>query len=95
MSSGVLVGTHIGTNATLPDTDESNAPNPLQCCALCTGGTGQSLYDDVARTQASNCPIFFLSYSTGVGWICQFYSTNATADTDPTTTTASIAYFPM
>ena len=95
MSSGVLVGTHIGTNATLPDTDESNVPNPLQCCALCTGGTGQSLYDDVARTQASDCPIFFLSYSTGVGWICQFYSTNATADTDPTTTTASIAYFPM
>ena len=74
-SYGMPIGTHIPTNAATPDMDENVVPNPLACCALCTGGTSQSLFGDVSRTQPSACPIFFLSYALGVGWICQFHST--------------------
>lgn len=75
----MLVGAHIPTNSAIPDADENDMPNPLACCALCAGGTDQSLYADVSRTQASECPIFFLSYALHVGWICQFHSVEGTA----------------
>jgi hypothetical protein len=73
-SSGMIVDTYIPTNAATPDMDENDPPSPLACCALCTGGTSQSLFVDVSRTQPAACPVFFLSYALGVGWICQFHS---------------------
>ena len=79
-SSGMLVDTYIPTNAASPELNETDAPNPLACCALCTGGTSQSLFVDVSRTQPFGCPIFFLSYALGVGWVCQFHSANGTVD---------------
>jgi len=90
-SAGVLVGTHILTNDAAPETDEAVVPDPEHCCELCTGDSvTQTLYSDVSRTQPSGCPAFFLSYATGVGWICQFHSDNATVASSYAT--ASIAY---
>jgi hypothetical protein len=87
----VLVGTHILTNDAAPETDEAVVPNPEHCCELCTGDSAtQTLYSDVSRTTQSGCPAFFLSYATGVGWICQFHSDNATVASSYAT--ASIAY---
>jgi hypothetical protein len=91
-SSGTLVDTHIPTNTATPDVDANDMPTPLACCALCTGGTAQSLFVDVSRTQQSGCPIFFLSYALGVGWICQFHSGIGTAVAPSGKT--SIAYLP-
>tara|TARA_B100001057_G_C22852021_1_gene951344 strand:+ start:313 stop:612 length:300 start_codon:yes stop_codon:yes gene_type:complete len=91
-SSGTLIDTHIPTNAAVPDINASSVPLPLACCALCTGGTSQSLFVDVLRTQQSECPIFFLSYALGVGWICQFHSGIGTAVAPNFKT--SIAYLP-
>lgn len=78
-TSGMLVDTYIPTNALVADTDENNPPNPLECCALCTGDANQSLYHDVARTQPSDCPISFVIYATGIGWISQFHASDGTA----------------
>ncbi len=90
-SAGVLVGTHILTNDATPEMDEQSVPIPEQCCELCAGDSAtQTLYSDVSRTQLSGCPAFFLSYATGVGWICQFHSDNATVASSYAT--ASIAY---
>ena len=90
-SSGVLIGTHILTNDAAPEMDEQSMPNPEQCCELCAGDSAaQTLYSDVSRTTPSGCPAFFLSYATGVGWICQFHSDNATVASSYAT--ASIAY---
>ena len=91
-SYGTPIGTHIPTNAATPDTDENTVPNPLACCALCTGGTGQTLFEDVSRTRESECPIFFLSYAVGVGWICQFHS--GTDKVAAPNAKVSIAYVP-
>jgi len=91
-SPTVLVSTHILTNDATPETVEANVPVPTQCCSLCTGLPAQKLYDDVLRTTEAACPIFFLSYATGVGWICQYHSTNGTSAS--TYATASIAYYP-
>jgi len=71
---------------------EADIPIPTQCCSLCTGLPSQKLYSDVSRTTEASCPVFFLSYATGVGWICQYHSNNGTAPS--TYATASIAYFP-
>ena len=89
---GLPVHTHIPTNAASPEVDAAIVPNPLACCALCTGGTSQSLYVDVSTTTQSGCPIFFMSYATGVGWVCQFHSDVATAAAP--NSKASIAYVP-
>jgi hypothetical protein len=95
-TNGMLVGTHVPTNAAVADMDENSPPNPLECCALCTGDTSQSLYADVARTEPSDCPIFFMSFATGLGWICQFHAADGTTAQDPAVaTTASIAYLPL
>jgi hypothetical protein len=91
-SYGTSIGTHIPTNAATPDMDENVVPNPLECCALCTGGTNQSLFGDVSRTQPSGCPIFFLSYALGAGWICQFHSVADTAAAP--NAKVSVAYLP-
>jgi len=72
---------------------EDNEPIPEACCRLCTGAsTAQKLYRDVSRTAEAGCPIFFLSYATNVGWICQFHSDNGTMQSGYDT--ASIAYLP-
>ena len=92
-SSGVLIGTHILTNDAAPEMDESLVPTPNACCELCSGGTAQTLYADVSRTTETGCPIFFLSFATGVGWICQFHSSNGTVASEYDT--ASIAYLPV
>lgn len=91
-SSGALVDTYIPTNQADPDLDANDAPVPLACCELCTGATSQSLFADVSRTQPFGCPIFFVSYALGVGWICQFHSTNGTVAAPDTK--ASTAYLP-
>lgn len=89
--AGVLVATHILTNAAAPEMLEENEPVPEACCRLCTGAsTTQKLYHDVSRTSEAGCPIFFLSYATNVGWICQFHSDNGTVPSSYDT--ASIAY---
>ena len=62
------------------------------CCALCSGDATQTLYADISRTTEAGCPAFFLSYATGVGWICQFHSSNGTMASEYDT--ASIAYLP-
>ena len=69
------------------------AENKEQCCALCSGASTKTLYSDISRTTKTGCPIFYLSYATNVGWICQFHSENATAQSSYDT--ASIAYIPM
>lgn len=94
-TSGMLVDTYIPTNAFVADTDENNPPSPLECCALCTGDTSQSLYHDVARTQPSDCPIFFMSYASGLGWICQFHASDGTAVPNDSSTTTSVAFLPV
>jgi len=91
-SYGMPIDTHIPTNLATPDMDENNPPNPLACCALCTGGTSQSLFEDVSRTRESQCPIFFLSYAIGVGWICQFHS--GTGKAAAPSAKVSLAYLP-
>jgi hypothetical protein len=91
-SSGVLVGTHILTNDAAPEMDEDAIPTPDACCDLCSGSATQTLYSDVSRTTEAGCPVFFLSYATGVGWICQFHSDNGTVPS--AYDTASVAYLP-
>jgi len=92
-SSGVLIGTHILTNDGTPEMDENVVPTPDACCELCSGdAAAQTLYADIARTTEAGCPIFFLSYATGVGWICQFHSSNGTVTSEYDT--ASIAFLP-
>ena len=91
-SQGVLIGTHILTNDGTPEMDEGAVPVPDACCELCSGGATQTLYSDISRTMEVGCPIFFLSYATGVGWICQFHSSNGTVSSEYET--ASIAYLP-
>ena len=91
-SAGVLISTHILTNDVTPEIVEANVPIPTQCCSLCTGLPAQKLYSDVSRTTEASCPVFFLSYATGVGWICQYHGTNGTAASNYAT--ASIAFFP-
>ena len=88
----MLISTHILTNDATPDMAEANVPEPAQCCDLCTGLPAQKLYSDVMRTTEASCPVFFLSYATGVGWICQYHSNNATGASSYAT--ASIAYYP-
>lgn len=74
--------------------DVNSTPNPLACCALCTGDASQSLYSDVARTEPAQCPIFFMTYALGLGWICQFHALDATvAPSDASV--PSIAYLPL
>ena len=93
-SLGVLIGTHILTNETSPEMDESTTPIPDACCRLCSGNDAKTLYSDVSRTiENTECPAFFLSYATGVGWICQFHSTNGTIASSYAT--ASVAYLPV
>jgi len=90
---GVIVGTHILTNDATPDVLESSVPTPEACCRLCSGANAtQKLYMDISRTTQVGCPIFFLSYATNVGWICQFHSENGTVASSYDT--ASIAYLP-
>jgi hypothetical protein len=91
-SPTVLISTHILTNDAAPEMAEANVPVPTQCCSLCTGLTTQKLYSDVMRTTRESCPVFFLSYATGVGWICQYHSNNGTVASSYAT--ASIAYYP-
>jgi len=91
--SGVLVATHILTDAAAPAMDEDAVPVPEQCCTLCSGASAKTLYSDISRTTEAGCPIFYLSYATNVGWICQFHSENATAQSSYDT--ASIAYVPV
>ena len=90
---GVLVSTHILTDAASPAMDDSVVPVPDQCCTLCSGMSSKTLYSDISRTTQAVCPIFYLSYATNVGWICQFHSDNATVTSSYDT--ASIAYVPM
>ena len=90
---GVLVSTHILTDAAAPAMDEAVVPIPEQCCTLCSGASSKKLYSDISRTAETGCPIFYLSYATNVGWICQFHSDNATAPSSYDT--ASIAYVPV
>lgn len=90
--SGVLVSTHILTDAAAPAMDDAVEPVPEACCRLCTGTPAQKLYLDISRTTEAGCPIFFLSYATNVGWICQFHSNNGTMPSSYDT--ASIAYLP-
>lgn len=73
--------------------DEDAVPVPEACCELCSGNGTQTLYSDISRTTEAGCPAFFLSYATGVGWICQFHSDNGMVDWDHDT--ASIAYLPL
>jgi len=89
----VLVSTHILTDAAAPAMDNTVAPVPEQCCALCSGTTAKKLYTDISRTTETGCPIFFLSYAENVGWLCQFHSSNGT--TPSSYDTASIAYVPV
>lgn len=82
------------TNHASPDMDENVVPVPEACCALCSGNGGtQTLYSDISRTAESGCPAFFLSYATGVGWICQFHSDDGMVVSDDGM--ASIAYLAL
>ena len=91
--SGVALATHVRTNHTLPEMNQSEFPTPLSCCEICKGFGTQFLYYDISLTKESQCSIFFLSYSIGVGWICQFHSDEATVNS--TYSTPSIAYTPL
>jgi hypothetical protein len=74
--------------------DENVVPVPEACCELCSGNGGtQTLYSDISRTAESGCPAFFLSYATGVGWICQFHSDDGMVASDDGM--ASIAYLAL
>jgi hypothetical protein len=91
--SGVLVSTHILTDAAVPAMNRTTVPVPEQCCMLCSGASTKKLYSDISRTTEVGCPIFYLSYAANVGWICQFHSRNATS---PSSYDApSIAYVPV
>jgi len=70
-------------------------PDPEHCCALCTGlSASRALYMDVARTMPGQCDIFVLHYSYAAGWVCQFYSEDATVAVAPGGA-QSIAYLPL
>jgi len=69
----------------------ADPPEPEQCCDLCAGTSAtRELYKNIARTEVSDCAIFFLQYATNTGWVCQFYSEAGTSD--PVPGLKSIAY---
>lgn len=90
---GVTVAQYILTDDLAPATDQNVIPDPVNCCRLCSGTSGKTLYTDISRTTEAGCPIFFLSFATGVGWICQYHSDDATVAS--TYATPSIAYVPV